>query len=105
MTSHLEKPRLGASQAVDRRSLMRLGAAAAGAVALASCAKENPERDTREGGGKGGPYDVAVIGAGYAGITAARDLAAKGWRVVVLEARPRIGGRTFTSEFLGRKIE
>ena len=90
---------------VDRRSLIRFGAAAAGAVALASCAKENPGRETRDGGGEGGPYDVAVIGAGYAGITAARDLAAKGWRVVVLEARPRIGGRTFTSEFLGRPVE
>jgi len=105
VTSDLEKQGRTADQSVDRRSVMKFGAAAAGAVALASCAKENPGRETREGGGKGGPYDVAVIGAGYAGITAARDLAAKGWRVVVLEARPRIGGRTFTSEFLGRKIE
>lgn len=89
---------------IDRRSLMRFGAAAAGTIALASCAKENPNREARDGKDKG-PYDVAVVGAGYAGITAARELAAKGWRVVVLEARPRIGGRTFTSKFLGRQIE
>lgn len=39
-------------------------------------------------------YDVAVIGAGMAGLTAARDLAAKGYSVVLVEARDRIGGRT-----------
>lgn len=89
---------------LDRRSLMRIGAAAAGSIALASCARENPNREARDGKDKG-PYDVAVVGAGYAGVTAARELAAKGWRVVVLEARPRIGGRTFTSKFLGRQIE
>lgn len=51
------------------------------------------------------PHQVIVFPYRAQGITAARELAAKGWRVVVLEARPRIGGRTFTSEFLGRKIE
>lgn len=89
---------------LGRRALIRFGAAAAGTIALASCAKENPNREARDGKDKG-PYDVAVVGAGYAGITAARELAAKGWRVVVVEARPRIGGRTFTSNFLGRQIE
>jgi monoamine oxidase len=38
-------------------------------------------------------YDVAVVGAGLAGLTAARDLAAGGADVVVLEARERPGGR------------
>ena len=88
---------------LHRRDLLKFGALAAGSAALASCAGENPSRETRKGGD--GSYDVAVIGAGYAGITAARELAAKGWRVVVLEARPRIGGRTFTSKFMGRDVE
>jgi len=39
--------------------------------------------------------DVVVIGAGFAGIAAARDLAEAGRRVVVMEARDRIGGRTW----------
>jgi monoamine oxidase len=40
------------------------------------------------------PTDVVVVGAGVAGVTAARLLADAGVSVVVLEARDRIGGRT-----------
>src|SRR3954452_24729055 len=36
--------------------------------------------------------DVVVIGAGVAGLEAARRLAGGGLRVIVLEARPRVGG-------------
>ncbi|MFY9579713.1 MAG: NAD(P)/FAD-dependent oxidoreductase [Gaiellaceae bacterium] len=38
-------------------------------------------------------HDVAVLGAGLAGLSAARDLATGGADVVVLEARDRVGGR------------
>jgi monoamine oxidase len=40
--------------------------------------------------------DIVVIGAGVAGLAAAGDLRRKGHRVVVLEARERIGGRVLT---------
>ncbi len=40
--------------------------------------------------------DVVVVGAGIAGITAARDLIAAGKSVLVVEARDRIGGRAYT---------
>lgn len=42
------------------------------------------------------PVDVIVIGAGAAGLIAARDLARSGQRVAILEARGRIGGRVLT---------
>jgi len=41
-------------------------------------------------------FDVAVIGAGAAGLAAAKRLAGTGLEVVVLEARGRVGGRTHT---------
>ncbi|HEX8393533.1 MAG TPA: NAD(P)/FAD-dependent oxidoreductase [Longimicrobium sp.] len=40
--------------------------------------------------------DVVVVGAGVAGLAAARDLCAAGLRVRVLEARDRVGGRVHT---------
>jgi monoamine oxidase len=45
--------------------------------------------------------DILVIGAGAAGIAAARAAIAAGRRVRVLEARPRIGGRALTDTALG----
>jgi len=49
--------------------------------------------------------DVIVVGAGFAGVTAARELRRQGHRVLVLEARDRIGGRTWTDTRLGRDLE
>ncbi|KIW71913.1 hypothetical protein PV04_00140 [Phialophora macrospora] len=48
-------------------------------------------------------YDVIVIGAGYAGLVACRELASRGRHVLLIEARDRIGGRTFSAEFDGQQ--
>jgi monoamine oxidase len=46
-------------------------------------------------------YDALVIGAGFAGLTAARDLAKDGKTVLIVEARDRIGGRAWYRPFAG----
>ena len=48
--------------------------------------------------------DVVVIGAGLAGLAAARALVAAGREVVVLEARDRVGGRTLNHDIGGGKV-
>src|SRR3712207_4966248 len=49
--------------------------------------------------------DVVIVGAGSAGIAAARRLLASGLTVAVLEARSRIGGRTVTRRFKGHPLD
>jgi putrescine oxidase len=49
--------------------------------------------------------DVVIIGAGVTGLTAARDLKAAGLTVAVLEARDRVGGRTWTDTIDGAMLE
>lgn len=49
--------------------------------------------------------DVIVVGGGFAGITASRELQRAGLRTLVLEARDRLGGRVWTSNFDGAPVE
>jgi monoamine oxidase len=49
--------------------------------------------------------DVVVVGAGFAGLTAARRLAGLGYDVVVLEGRDRVGGRSLTTTIAGVPVD
>lgn len=49
--------------------------------------------------------DVAVVGSGFAGLTAGRRLKERGLSVAVLEARDRVGGRTHTIEVEGVALD
>src|SRR5882724_2375569 len=51
------------------------------------------------------PRKVIVIGAGVAGLSAARILHEAGVETVVLEARDRLGGRTWTVHFDGARVD
>ena len=55
--------------------------------------------------GVGKTEHVVVVGAGMAGLVAARLLHDSGFRVTVLEARPRVGGRTWTDGSLGAPLD
>ncbi len=48
--------------------------------------------------------EVLVVGAGLAGLTAARELVAAGRSVLVLEARDRVGGRVVSRDIGGGKV-
>ncbi|BBX74499.1 flavin monoamine oxidase family protein [Mycobacterium shinjukuense] len=45
--------------------------------------------------------DVVVVGAGFAGLVAARELTRQGHDVLVFEGRDRVGGRSFTASVAG----
>jgi monoamine oxidase len=81
---------------LTRRAL--LGSAAAAAVATALPAPAAAARSVGHG------YDAVVVGAGFAGLAAARRLALAGRSVIVLEARDCVGGRTLNHSIGGGAI-
>jgi monoamine oxidase len=85
---------------VRRRELITGGLAAAGAGAAdAAAAKPRRHRVPHPR-----VYDVAVVGAGLAGLSAATAVRAAGRSVVVVEARRRVGGRNFDHPLAPGKV-
>jgi monoamine oxidase len=86
---------------LNRRALLRLGLLGALSGLLAACGADDGADASADPDGSA-PSSVAnservlVIGAGMAGLGAARDLAERGYQVTVLEGRERIGGRVWT---------
>ncbi|UTT62519.1 flavin monoamine oxidase family protein [Microcella humidisoli] len=76
---------------LTRRQFGAVAVGSTAAAALAACTPFGGASSTR---GEG--LTVVVVGAGVAGLAAARDLHRAGAEVIVLDARDRIGGRTAT---------
>ncbi|WP_367136877.1 flavin monoamine oxidase family protein [Saccharothrix sp. HUAS TT1] len=92
-------------RAVGRRTALKaLGATALAGVGIGAATPSAAAAEPR-GGSRSTGDDVIVIGAGYAGVTAARELRAAGLRPIILEARDRIGGRIWTETYAGQSIE
>ncbi len=53
----------------------------------------------------GSTLDSIVVGGGFAGVAAAREIARDGGRALLLEGRSRLGGRTWTAPWGGAEIE
>ncbi len=74
-----------------RREVLRASVATGAALLLSGCAGTPLRGRTAEGAKR-----VVVIGAGLAGLSAAYEMRAAGYDVIVLEARKRLGGRVLS---------
>jgi pseudooxynicotine dehydrogenase len=94
------------STGLSRRKFISSAAVATGSTTLAASSLAG-DKPADSGGCKtaGCDYDVIVIGGGFGGVTAARDSQKNGLKTLLLEARNRLGGRTFTTEFEGHPVE
>src|SRR5215471_5995869 len=82
----------------SRRDLLRALGVGAATTLAPNLSRGSEKSET-------GTADVVIVGAGFAGLTAARSLIRKGRRVVVLEARDRVGGRVKAGKLAGHAVD
>ncbi|NKB39062.1 MAG: FAD-dependent oxidoreductase [Gammaproteobacteria bacterium] len=93
------------STGVKRRDFLAGAATLAAATPLAVSSASSSRKSDITARNTKHDYDVIVVGGGFAGATAARELGLQGYKILILEARSRLGGRCYTSKFAGQDIE
>jgi monoamine oxidase len=89
----------GGKSNLSRRDVLRaVGFGAAGTLASTAARGADDSAKTHK-------TDVVIVGAGFAGLTAARELVRKGRDVTVLEARDRVGGRVKRGTIAGHTVD
>lgn len=83
--------RYGEDRGPSRREILRAGLAASASLLVSACVGGPSKSNARSSAPR-----TIVVGAGFAGLTTAYELASAGFDVTVLEARARIGGRVLT---------
>ena len=91
---------------ITRRGFVASSLATGAAAAVPAAAEAARKRKAKALPKSGTPreVDVVIVGAGFAGLTAARDIRAAGKSVLVLEARDRVGGRVWNHDLGGGVI-
>lgn len=93
-------------EGLSRRRFLATTVASTASLVVAGCdstSESTAGKAVNAGGGS--DYDVIVIGGGMAGCAAARETSKAGLRTVLLEARNRLGGRTYYAPFGDKKVE
>jgi monoamine oxidase len=93
-------------QSITRRRFVAgtLATGAAAAVPAAAEAAKRKHKPKPKATGSVRRADVVIVGAGFAGLMAARNIRAAGHSVIVLEARDRVGGRVWNHDLGGGVI-
>jgi monoamine oxidase len=89
---------------LSRRQVLGAGAAAAAAGIAGDAAAATKKKKPKKPAIPSRTADVVIVGAGLAGLTAARELKSAGRKVVVIEANDRVGGRVWNHDLGGGEI-